>query len=620
MPEVFRMQGTIDVDTQQATTSLQKVSNQGKQAESKFASIGSGLQKVGATMSVVGAGVTAGMTKIIGVSKEWDASVAQQEFLYKNLDSSVQNFINTGAKQAESMAMTEQQYKNNATALANTLNLMGMSNSAIANNGQQWMSLVSDMSAMADVPVDEALADLKSGLVGNFEALDKYSMNLSVATINESEYAKSIGKTWEQMNNAEKAQAVMSTMMQQSSNYAGLGAQEAQEFTAQWNLCKQKLVESASAIGTKLLPVLAPLVEKIGNAAQKVADWANEHPKLTQTIVAIIGVVGLLMVTLGPLIGFIGTLMVVIPGIMALGAPVIAGIAGIVGGILTLVTAGIALISNWDTIKATCSTVWNGIKSIIATVVNVIKASITNKFNQIKAIITLVWNTVKSVTSTLWNSIKSAISGAVNNVKSVVQTGFNIVKNNIINPIKLAYNNVKTTFTNIYNTIKNKIDDAKNAVKTAIDKMKSFFNFTWKLPHIKLPHFSVSGSANPIDWLTQGVPKLSVKWYKNGGIMTSPTMFGLTGNTAHIGGEAGKEAILPLDGFYNTLDKKLDTLRNDIDYDKISYAFIKALKKVNNDLYLDGELVGAQIASTVKKNNDKMNLNKSRLRGELDYV
>ena len=74
------------------------MSNQGQQAESKFASIGSGLQKVGATMSVVGAGITAGVGKIIGTSKEWGAEVAQQEFLYKNLDGSIQKFISTGAK------------------------------------------------------------------------------------------------------------------------------------------------------------------------------------------------------------------------------------------------------------------------------------------------------------------------------------------------------------------------------------------------------------------------------------------------------------------------------------------------------------------------------------------
>lgn len=622
MSEVFRLQGTIDVNTQQATTSLQQVSQQGQQAESRFATIGSGLQKVGATMTVVGAGVTAGMAKIIGTSKEWDATVAQQQFLYKNLDTTIQNFINTGAKQAESMAMTEQQYKNNATALSNTLNLMGMSNGTIAENGTKWMSLVSDMSAMADVPVDEALSDLKSGLVGNFEALDKYSMNLSVATINESEYAKAIGKTWDQMNNAEKAQAVMSTAMQQSSNYAGLGAQEAQEFTAQWNLCKQKMMESASAIGSKLLPVLAPLVEKIGNAAQKVADWANEHPKLTQTIVAVIGAIGLLMVTVGPLIAFIGTLMVVIPGIMALGAPVIAGIAAVTFGIMALIAVGVALVANWGTIKAKCSEIWNAIKSAIGSVVESIKAKVIPIWNTIKSTTITIFNAIKSAVMPIWNGIKSVISTVVEAIKSKVIPVWNTIKNTTVK----VFNAIKSIVTPIWKGIQKAIEDpigtARDFIKKTVDKIKGFFKFKISWPHVPVPKFNISPSGWKIGDLLKGsIPKLSIGWHAKGGIMTRPTMFGMSGNTAHVGGEAGDEAILPLNGFYDHLDKKLNSLRTEgINYEKMTDSFIKALTKADNSIYMDGEMVGIQTASSVKRKNDKTEIRNMRLRGELDYV
>jgi hypothetical protein len=78
-----------------------------------------------------------------------------------------------------------------------------------------------------------------------------------------------------------------------------------------------------------------------------------------------------------------------------------------------------------------------------------------------------------------------------------------------------------------------------------INRIKSVFNFSWSLPHLKMPHFSVSGkfSLNPLS-----VPHLSISWYKkamdNGIIMDKPTIFGAQGNTLLAGGEAGSEAVV----------------------------------------------------------------------------
>ena len=101
----------------------------------------------------------------------------------------------------------------------------------------------------------------------------------------------------------------------------------------------------------------------------------------------------------------------------------------------------------------------------------------------------------------------------------------------------------------------------RQAVGNAISAIRSKFNFSWSLPHLKLPHPSISGSfsLNP-----PSVPHFSISWYKNGGIMTKPTAFGAAGDTLLAGGEAGAEAILPLKQFYDRLgdmlDKKLDAI------------------------------------------------------------
>ena len=81
------------------------------------------------------------------------------------------------------------------------------------------------------------------------------------------------------------------------------------------------------------------------------------------------------------------------------------------------------------------------------------------------------------------------------------------------------------------------------------------FNFKWSLPHLNLPHISVSGGVAPFGIGGKGsLPSFSIQWYKSGGIMTNPTVFGINGNSLMVGGEAGDEAILPLAEFYNKLN------------------------------------------------------------------
>ena len=124
-------------------------------------------------------------------------------------------------------------------------------------------------------------------------------------------------------------------------------------------------------------------------------------------------------------------------------------------------------------------------------------------------------------------------------------------------------------------------------VKAAIDRMRSFFNFSWSLPHLKLPHVSIWGHFS---LMPPSTPHFSVSWYKEGGIMTKPTMFGINGSSIMAGGEAGAEAILPLKGFYDQLSTMLD--------EKLNVAWIEKYLMIIADnssrgIYLeDGTLVG----------------------------
>ena len=257
------------------------------------------------------------------------------------------------------------------------------------------------------------------------------------------------------------------------------------------------------------------------------------------------------------------------------------------------------IISVWDAIKSkvttvihavasVISTVMNAIKTVFSTVWNAIKTVVTTVVNAIKSVVTTVFTAIKSTTTTVWNAIKTAVTTPVNAIKSTVTSVFNSVKSAVAS----IFNGIKSTATSVWNGIKTAIttpiEAAKNKVKSVVDAIKGFFSgMKISLPHIKLPHFKVTGK---LSIAPPSVPHLSIDWYKEGGIMTSPTIFGMNGSSLMAGGEAGAEAILPLTGFYKQLEAMISSHLNTSAMEK--YLAVIA-DNSSKGIYLeDGTLVG----------------------------
>lgn len=164
------------------------------------------------------------------------------------------------------------------------------------------------------------------------------------------------------------------------------------------------------------------------------------------------------------------------------------------------------------------------------------KSVISSVFNAIKSTISSILNSIKSTFTSVWNSIKSTVSNVINGVKSTISSGLNAAKSTISNILGA----IKEKFSSIF-------EGAKNIVSNAINRIKSFFNFSWSLPHLKLPHISISGSFS----LTPpSVPHFGIDWYKkamdDGMIMNQPTIFGYNAKSNQFlaGGEAGSETVV----------------------------------------------------------------------------
>lgn len=333
-------------------------------------------------------------------------------------------------------------------------------------------------------------------------------------------------------------------------------------------------------IGNILLPVISGIVGKIREVMQAFSGLSDSQKETIVKIAAIAAAIGPLLIAFGNVCGGISKIIHFtslatgvaskVPGIMTtigVGAKALWGILSanpigaviaiiglLVGAFVTLWNKSEAFRNFWkglwenikeitsvvvDAVVKFCENLWektkeifNKIKDTAANIWNGIKTVITNAINVVKNTVTNVLNAIKNTFSKIWNNIKTTVTNCLNGIKSNIKNGMNAAKN----VISSVLNSIKSKFSSIF-------ESAKKIVSNAINKIRGFFNFDWSLPRIKLPHFSISGhfSLNP-----PSIPHFSVDWYSKGGILNQPTIFGRNGNTLLGGGEAGKEAVLPI--------------------------------------------------------------------------
>ena len=201
-------------------------------------------------------------------------------------------------------------------------------------------------------------------------------------------------------------------------------------------------------------------------------------------------------------------------GIVAVVGPVLVALGSIITKVGMLITFLPALAGALPAVGAAFSALLGPVGLVIAAIAAAIAIGVALYKN---------WDTIKEKAGQLWSSVKSA---------------FSKVKDAIVQPIKAAV----------------------DTVKKLIDKIKNFFKFKVSLPHIKLPHFAINPKGWQLGDLLQGsIPSLGIDWYAKGAIFKSPQIVGV-GDTKGSGGEAA----LPLDPFWERMDKMADSIVNGV--------------------------------------------------------
>lgn len=280
--------------------------------------------------------------------------------------------------------------------------------------------------------------------------------------------------------------------------------------------------------------VMASIGESLAQAATTaipaIVDFAaNALPGIVQGIATVAPLLGGIVTTAGPLVAIIG-------GLAGVVAPIVTAI-GVIAPALPAIGAGIAALAN-------------PVTAVIAAV------------TALTAGVAYLWETnedFRNGVMGIWDSITGFFRTAVDNIEGIGQG-----------------------FLDFWRGVPDKILGFFSGIGDGISRLFEF---------IKLPHFSLHGSINPLDWPTQGLPGITVEWYANGGYISEPTALA-------IGGEAGGEWIVPDNP--SKIQPFGDAIVNAMDFDMSEVVdILKEIRDTRQQIIMDtGELVGATIGAT----------------------
>ena len=500
--ELFKLMGTIAVDANQAHKAIDdtaaKAEGASQKTSSAFSAIGGAALKVGTAVVTAGAALGGAWLAAIEGTREYRAQMGLLDSAFQASGHSSTEAKNTYSELNAVLGDTEQ-----AVEAAQHIAL-------IADNEKEMNELTQiGAGIFANYGASLPLEGLFEA-VGHTSQLGEVQGSLADALEWSGITVEDFNLKLEACTTAEERQDLIMKTLKDTYGAAGAQYKETNKDVMAARQAQERLTDAMAQLGAVGEPILTLIKDKVADMAlaaiphlqnfvNKVKDlkkWIKDNENTIDAWVAVI-----------------------------IGA--------------TVSISAFLLIMNWGTIMATATKAITAVRNAIllfnaALLANPIVLVVALIAGLVAAFVYL-WNNNKDFRQfwiDLWAKIKSACGSAVSWIKGKFAD------------FKAALSTVRTVFGNIQKAIADKLNSARDKVRDAVNKIKGFFKFSWSLPKLKMPSFSMTGkfSLNP-----PSVPKIGIKWNAEGGILTQPTIFGSMGNTLLGGGEAGAEAIAPID-------------------------------------------------------------------------
>lgn len=622
--EIFSLLGKISIDTTEAKEAIDDTTNKAEDSATKQQGA---FSKIGTAAGTLAKGVTAVGTVMAGAfiaategTREYRVSMGQLEAAYETANHSAGaakstymdlNAVLGDSGQATEAAQQLAKLTNNQKELDSWTNIL---TGVFATFGESLPVEGLAEAANHTAKVGEVQGSLADALEWSGVSIDSFNKQLAACST-EQERQQLITKTMNELygESAEKYKEVNKDVIEAekaqgrlTDAFARIGAVLEPVMTAVKN-------GFAGAIEF-VLPFIEQLTKGIPSGAEGLRAKFNEFiPYLKTAWSGLWSVLQTAWQTVGqPVFEFIKHAASLLIGFWRQNWPAVAAVIRDVFGIIqnlwnSVLKPVLTLLGNY--VKNNLLPVWKTAFNAALKVVQTVFSGIIKLWNGslkpiLNGLISFVsgvlsgnwkkaWNGIKTVTSGIFSGIKTVISTAINTIKSVFSGGLSIVKTS-----------VSSSFESIRKKVSEKMDEVRKKVKDIIDKVKGFFPLKVGkiLDNIKIPKISVSGGKAPFGIAGKGkLPSFDVKWNAEGGILTKPTIFGMAGNTFLGGGEAGDEAILPIDTLKAYIDESVNNRNNELLVGlemQVSrlISFMQAFFPTNYEIMLDTGILAGQLA------------------------
>lgn len=390
----------------------------------KIKDIGGSVVKSGAKWSLaVTTPIVAAGKKMVNAASDYEENLNKIDVAFENSADVVKEWGNNATKQ---FGLSKNQASEATALFGDMATSMGLSHNEAANMSMSLAGLAGDLASFKNIGVDQAMTALNGVFTGETESLKTLGIVMTDTNLNAYALEKGIGKTTDQMSQAEKVQLRYAYIMDMTKNAQGDYARTS-DGTANSLRTFQGAVDNLNiALGQHLLPVLTPLVQKATALIDKFAEADPKTQQLVLKIAALAAVIGPVLVINGTLISSVGNII----GVFGKASDVISGAGKVIGwltspmgltmaAIVALIAIGYLLISNWDTIKAIGSDVWLGIQSLFQMFDNYLTGIFTTDWTQSFGIFGNILNGFFANVSNIWNAVKRIFSGITDFVAGI---------------------------------------------------------------------------------------------------------------------------------------------------------------------------------------------------------